>query len=334
MASDGEFAPANLSDDSGEYFEESEDDDDLTRMQTSLILAIRNGDVHLDRDTDEEISKFKETYSSCFIGGEYGTVIHMALQECRDSDFDVFKLFFRWSIGSYPSLLEERNREGETILHFAIQKRLSIVTEYLCICAPDEATRSKAISCRGQHMRNCVHSAIRLKLDVSKYLVDVCNDSALTDQDNFGNTPLHLAVDCARGEIEYNMDMVTRLIQRCPGAAYTLNKDGLSPYGCHIATGKESQSVIEGSYSTRGRRLKSILSKGRKSRSSQLHSEWIKDLFKLLYLRNCSREECLTLIYGQSKTEGKFTPQDCRVQFKQLSEFFSNGQVNSQGGGL
>lgn len=306
--------------DDSEYLEEDDDEnkrDDLTSIQASLIRDIIKGDVHLDRDTDEEVSSFKAKYSSCLIGGAHGTVIHMALEQCRDSDFDAFKPLFLWSIRSNPSLLEERNQHGETILHFAIQKRLSKATKYLCTCAPDEATMSIAIGCRGQHMGNCVHSAIRLKLNVAMFLVNVCSNSALAEQDSFGNTPLHLAVDCGRGELKYNNALVATLIQRCPEAAYTLDNDGLSPYGRHFATGiprKPLDSSTAGPGHDDDRRI--LQKRPRIQKSSRLHSETIEDLFKVLYLRNRSREDCLDLIYGQSKTEGMFTFQDCRVQFK------------------
>jgi hypothetical protein len=293
-----------------DYVEQQEDDvesdpDDLTSKQEELIAKLRMGEVNLDSDKNDEVSKFKATYSSCLIGGEEGTVIHMVLRRWRkDRNLDAFKSFFRWSIEANPNLLFERNDQGETILHLAIQKELSSVVEDLCICAPDEETRKKAISCRGRHMGNCVHAAIRMKLEVAMYLVDVCEYSNLEDQDEFGDTVLHLAVNCGRRDLKYNEELVAKLIERCPNAAYVRNASGETPYGYHIATAM-AELRDEKNFVRTSIRPALKLKKRMVVKSDQSYSNRIKRIFMLLYMRNCSKEDCLELIYGQSKTEGK-----------------------------
>jgi ankyrin repeat protein len=170
-------------------------DDDIDQKQSEIILALSNGSLGLDLGKDEDKTKFLKEYKPYFTGGKRGTLIHVALENCDDDKFDHLTPLFSLLIGNYPMLLEARNELGETTLHYAIYKRLSRVTKYLCECAQSPQV-AKAISSRGRLQENCVHAAIRLRLeeDATQLLISICDTDALSALDSNLNTPLHLAM--------------------------------------------------------------------------------------------------------------------------------------------
>jgi hypothetical protein len=167
------------------------------RKQSDLVREIASGSLGLDFEKQEDMAEFRKKYESCLTGE--GTLIHLVLDSCHDDNFDPFKPLLKFMISKYPILLETSNQLGETTLHYAIQKRLGRVTEFLCRNAPQQAA-ARAISCRGQLQGNCLHAAIRLRLDVDVicYLISICEADTLNDQSHDGSIPLHLAVGLTR----------------------------------------------------------------------------------------------------------------------------------------
>ncbi|RSL53150.1 hypothetical protein CEP54_010535 [Fusarium duplospermum] len=216
---------------------QTQEDPDITQQQLSLVKDIESGRFNRNLDIAINLEEFLARNSGIIAGGEHGTLIHVALRWSRYKSFDQFKPLFRLLVSKYPKLLETRNRQGETALHFAIQEKQSSAALFLCENAPPE-TVTRAIGCRGQAKGNCLHAAIRMRSNshVTVQLISMCEKPSLLDRDDHGLTPLHLAVDFARCRIPGNEEVVNTLIARCQEAAYTLDIDDLSPFRFHLRT--------------------------------------------------------------------------------------------------
>jgi hypothetical protein len=153
-------------------------------------------------------------------------------------------------------------------------------------------------------------------------------------QDDEGNTPLHLAVRFEMRHRPADLNIVRQLLNKCPRAADILNKDKLSPYREHLESYKYyvkllptlprlvqrvEESSKERTPVSRDLRLKGLNRLPRRKDSQvardkdekkeptdpEAISKVIRDLLKEHYLgSNCTREECMTYLYGESQTDG------------------------------
>ncbi|KAL6695059.1 hypothetical protein J3F84DRAFT_38023 [Trichoderma pleuroticola] len=239
-----EFSDPDPSDIPSTDESESEDDVDLeddanprliTKWQKDLMRRLFDGDP-IFRSEDQIRRTSEEIHlPACLKSGTEGTLLHMLLENVSDSSFRDLRPLMRVILDINPSSLEDKNPQGETVLHYSIQRRLSRVTKFLC----ENSTRAKqAISDRGPYLRNCLHTAISRELDndVVLYLVDICGDVTGKEQDDEGRTPLHLAASYPNCKNAKQIDVVKKLMDRWPEAMFLLDMDGRSPLSYHMVT--------------------------------------------------------------------------------------------------
>ncbi|KAI0107776.1 hypothetical protein GGR51DRAFT_141422 [Nemania sp. FL0031] len=211
-----------------------------TDRQSDLIEKIANGKFNVDLGRKEIKARFLSEYGQWFMDGEHGTLMHAALKAIYDKSalFNRFKSLFTLIIEQYPYILKVGEKlAGETALHYAIQHKLSDAVEYLCHCVTPTAAAA-AISCRDEKKANCLHAAIKCRLDIRtiKYLISACKASAVLDVDDSHLTPLHYAVDDAyytNREIDDGsrpLEIVRLLVEKNDAALLRLDASGRTPY--------------------------------------------------------------------------------------------------------
>jgi hypothetical protein len=146
----------------------------VSEGQTNLIEAIIAGTLDLDFEKTDDRAAFVEKYHQYFTGGLHGTLIHAALRIMNRGNFHHFKPMFCFLLEKYPVLLRARNEIGETVLHYAIDRRLDHAVEFVCRCAAPFPA-AQAISSRDILEGKCLHAAVRrLEQPVLEYLISIC----------------------------------------------------------------------------------------------------------------------------------------------------------------
>ncbi|PNP50184.1 hypothetical protein THARTR1_09173 [Trichoderma harzianum] len=263
----------------------------ITKWQKDLMRRLLEGDPTFR--SEDEIRRTSEEIHlpACLKSGTEGTLLHMLLENVSDSSFGDLRPLMRVILDINPSSLEDKNPQGETVLHYSIQRRLSRVTKFLC----EHSTRAKqAISDRGPYLRNCLHTAISRELDndVVLYLVDICDDVPGKEQDDGGRTPLHLAANYPNCKNAKQIDV--RIQQE-------LDAQKIEPEEPSSRTSSLGRDLLGNIYGTRRRRPKRT--KVERVEDARVQAEAIQTLMKTFYLDRCtSRQESLKYLFKGSPT--------------------------------
>ncbi|KAJ8131449.1 hypothetical protein O1611_g2177 [Lasiodiplodia mahajangana] len=283
-------------------------------MQMEVLRSFQTGVLKLE--SQARIDLFEEKYKHCLTGGQGGdTLVHLVLRESGGDVPFTFHRLLEVCLQLIPTILEERNKFGETPLHIAIERRAG---EYLKWLVSKTSRPAQAIACTGPNGGNCLHAAIRRRVSHIRYLIEMCDASSIMALDDSYFTPLHYAVD-ARFCTSQQLEVVKDLLIKCPKAVlvpektkhsvYQVSKRSWDRYNKNLE--KLQADEEQNTFRALNERLKTRLlaspstEKRRKKieRNAKEIGPQIQQFLKTFIIREYDLDTCLKVLYDEGKEQ-------------------------------
>lgn len=226
---------------------ETEDEDDQIVTVQKKFETIKN-DLKDDKlvlhgkDGKARLYQFLEANDSSL--GQHdpdgNTLLHFLVDDARDKVIEKYELLVEHLITNHPDVLRKKNNNEKTVLYNAIDKKRGKLVRFICDRRRD-IDEILGISC--YHSENCLHVAMHCGIStrLALYLIEKAGENTLCAKDDWGNTPLHLAVAYERCTDE-QLKIVQALVEKCDKALdiRTNEPNFFSPYRYHEHTRAEA----------------------------------------------------------------------------------------------
>jgi hypothetical protein len=221
-----------------------------TRLEFEIIHRLRSNDI--DLGTTKSRSQFLKQYRPLKLASTAKSrhddpdkwrpnpnILHQiaTLERTVDSTPLV-----RLLLGEFPGLAEDRNKDGKTPLHLALdEENTSFVQAMIEVLEKMD----DILNIQDNKGMNCIHAAVdgRIPHALVLDLVRKAPATALRAKNHRGLTPLHLAVRYGKCAAVAQLEIVEELLRRDDGALGVLS-NGLTPYQYHLATAERFQKQL------------------------------------------------------------------------------------------